>query len=78
MASLPGDPWADLFVKLDQDDVAGLIDNSYLRMNLLDFTLHLTCTYSSHPKLLPWRHYNKAVVGRNATAFQRSQETTEV
>ena len=49
MASLPGDPQADLFVKLDKDDVAGLIDNSYLRMNLLDFILHLTCTYSSDP-----------------------------
>ena len=25
----------------------GLIDNGYLRMNLLDFILHPTCTYSS-------------------------------
>ena len=34
MISLPG-------------DVKGLIDNGYLRMNLLDFILHSTCTYSS-------------------------------
>ena len=40
---------ADLFVKLDKDDVAGLINNGYLRMNLLNFILHLTCTYSSDP-----------------------------
>ena len=46
MASLPGDPQADLFVKLHPEDVAGLIDNGNLRMNLLDFILHLTCTYS--------------------------------
>ena len=25
----------------------GLIDSDYLRMNLLDFILHSTCTYSS-------------------------------
>ena len=49
MASLPGDPHADLFVKSDKDDVAGLIDSSYLRMNLLNFILHSTCTYSSDP-----------------------------
>ena len=49
MASLPGDPRADLFVKLDKDDVAGLNDKGYLRMNLLNFILHLTCTYSSDP-----------------------------
>ena len=47
MASLPGDPQADLFVKLHLEDVAGLIDNGYLRMNLLDFILHSTCTYSN-------------------------------
>ena len=34
MASLPGDPQADLFVKLDKDDVAGLIDNGYFRIKL--------------------------------------------
>ena len=47
MASLPGDPQADLFVKLHPEDVTGLIDNSYLRMNLLEFILHSTSTYSS-------------------------------
>ena len=47
MTSLPGYPQAGLFVKLHPEDVAGLIDNSYLRMNLLDFILHLTCIYSS-------------------------------
>ena len=49
MASLPGNPQADLFVKLDKDNVAGLINNGYLRMNLLNFILHLTFTYSSDP-----------------------------
>ena len=44
MASLPGDLQVDLFVKLHLEDVTGLIDNGYLRMNLLDFILHLTCT----------------------------------
>ena len=80
MASLPGNPWADLFVKLDKDDVAGIIDNGYLRMNLLDFILHSTCTYSSDP------HDTNYCLGgtitrqvrMNATVFQRSQETTEV
>ena len=47
MASLPVNPWADLFVKLHPEDVKGLIDNGYLRMNLLDFILHSICTYSS-------------------------------
>ena len=47
MASLPCDPLTDLFVKLHPEDVKGLIDNDYLRMNLLDFLLHSTCTYSS-------------------------------
>ena len=47
MASLPSDPQADLFVKLHPEDVTGLIDDGYLRMNLLDFILHSTCTYSS-------------------------------
>ena len=46
-ASLPGDPQANLFVKLHPKDVNGLIDNGNLRMNLLDFILHLMCTYSS-------------------------------
>ena len=46
MASLPGDPSEHLFVQLHLEDVAGLIDNDYLRMNLLDFILHLTCTHS--------------------------------
>ena len=46
MASLPGDPQADLFVKLHQEDVKGLINNGYLRMNLLEFVLHFTCTHS--------------------------------
>ena len=49
MASLPGNPWADLFVKLDEDDVAGLINNSYLKITLLNFILHSTYTYSSDP-----------------------------
>ena len=35
------------FVKLHPEDVKGLIGNGYLRMNLLHFILHLTCTYSS-------------------------------
>ena len=47
MASLPGDPRADLFVKLHPQDVKGLIDKGYLRMNLLDFILHLTCTFTN-------------------------------
>ena len=46
MPSLPGNQQADLFVKLHLEDVAGLIDNGYFRMNLLDFILHSTCTYS--------------------------------
>ena len=72
MASLPGNPWADLFVKLDKDDVAGLIDNGYLR-KLTSFFIQHVHTQVNH-KLLPWRHYNKAVVGMNATAFQRSKK----
>ena len=47
MASLPGNLCADLFVKLQEEDMEGLIDNDFLRMNLLDFILHSTCTYSS-------------------------------
>ena len=46
MASLPGNPQAYLFVKLHPEDVKGLNDNQCLRMNLLDFILHSTCTYS--------------------------------
>ena len=46
MASLPGDPQADLLVQLHAECVAGLIENGYLRMNLLDFILYLTCMYS--------------------------------
>ena len=37
---------SQFFVKLNLEDVKGLIDNGYLRMNLQDFILHLTCTYS--------------------------------
>ena len=47
MASLPGDPQANLFAKLHRENVKGLINNGYLRMNLLDFILNSTCTYSS-------------------------------
>ena len=46
MASLPGNLRADLFVQLHVEDVAGLIDYGYLRMNLLNFILHSTCTHS--------------------------------
>ena len=46
MASRSGDPRDDLFVQLHAEDVAGLIDNGYLRMNLLDFILHSACTHS--------------------------------
>ena len=34
MASLPSDPREDLFVKLDNEDITGLIENSMLRMGL--------------------------------------------
>ena len=47
MASLPGDPRDDLFIKLDNEDVRGLLENGMLRMNLLDHILHATCTVSS-------------------------------
>ena len=46
MASRSGDPRDDLFVQLHAEDVGGLIDNGYLRMNLLDFILHSACTHS--------------------------------
>ena len=58
MASLPGNPQGDLFVQLHMEDVAGLIDNGYLRMNLLDFILHSTCTYSCDTS-----EYNKCLGG---------------
>ena len=46
MASLPGDPRADLFIQLHAEDIAGLIHHDYLRMNLLNSILHLTWTHS--------------------------------
>ena len=42
MASLPGDPRDDLFIKLDQEDMKGSVENGILRMNLLDYILHAT------------------------------------
>ena len=50
MTSLPGDPRANLIVKLHPEDVKGLSDNGYLQMNLLDFILHSTCPYSTHTR----------------------------
>ena len=46
MASILGDLQADLFIQLHEEDVAGLTDNGYLRMSLLNLILHLTCTHS--------------------------------
>ena len=34
MGSLPGDSREDLFIKLDNEDIRGLIENGMLRMNL--------------------------------------------
>ena len=76
MASLPGDPQADVFVKLYKYDVTGFINNGYFRMNLLNLILHSTCTYSSDPHDTNYC-LGGTVVGTNATAFQRSQETTQ-
>ena len=45
MASLPGDQRAKLFINYIPEK--GLTDNGYLRMNLLDFILRSTCTYST-------------------------------
>ena len=47
MASPPGDPGVKPCVKLHPEDVKGLIDKGYLRMNLPDFILHSICMYSS-------------------------------
>ena len=78
MASLPGDPQSDLFVKLHPDNVKGSMDNVYLRMNLLDFIcMYILQCYKGH-KLLSWWHCHQTIVGVHGNAYQRTQETREI
>ena len=42
--SLHVDPRDDLFIKLDQEDIKGLVEYGMLQMNLLDYILHASCT----------------------------------
>ena len=47
MASLHGDPRNNLFIKLDKEDVRGLLENGMMRRNLSDHIIHATCTVPS-------------------------------